>query len=84
MQLGDGRAFFEAQVAGVSPELLQRVQRLAEQGTRCAVPLYILNYIWDGDELTAEQLQEIGIETALYSIHAAGVYCSCILVHLHC
>ena len=49
MQLGDGRAFFEAQVAGVSPELLQRVQRLAEQET----------YVGRKSPLTTKNLLEV-------------------------
>eukprot|EP01048_Picozoa_sp_COSAG05_P002914 COSAG05_NODE_127_length_17241_cov_7.514817_17_plen_144_part_00 len=33
---------------------------------------YVLNYIWDGDELSPKQLREETHETACYSIHAVG------------
>ena len=38
-----------------------------------AVPLYVMSYIWDGDELNEKQLQKICLKTALYSIHIVGV-----------
>ena len=38
-----------------------------------AVPLYVMNYIWDGDALDEKQLLETCHETALYSIHVVGV-----------
>ena len=36
------------------------------------VPLYVVNYIWDGDELTAADMKK-QIETACYSVHAIGL-----------
>ena len=38
-----------------------------------AVPLYVMNYIWNGDALNEKQLQETCHKTALYSIHVVGV-----------
>jgi hypothetical protein len=40
---------------------------------RAASPVYILNYIWDGDELADADLELLGVETAMYSIHCAGL-----------
>jgi hypothetical protein len=37
------------------------------------LPLYVMNYIWDGDELSEEQLQLVELETAQFSIHVVGV-----------
>jgi hypothetical protein len=37
------------------------------------LPLYIFNYIWDGDELTLNELKQGKEETAQYSIHCAGL-----------
>ena len=37
------------------------------------MPLYILNYIFDGDELTDEDLSKSTVETAQYSCHAVGL-----------
>ena len=38
-----------------------------------AVPLYVMDYIWDGDALDEKQLLETCHETALYSIHVVWV-----------
>jgi len=35
------------------------------------IPLYVINYIFDGDELSAADMKK-PIETAMYSIHAIG------------
>ena len=37
------------------------------------MPLYILNYIFDGDELNEVELSKKTIETAQYSLHAVGL-----------
>ena len=37
------------------------------------MPLYILNYIYDNNELDEEQLRETTEETAQYSLHAVGL-----------
>ena len=37
------------------------------------IPLYIINYIWDGDELSDEDLELSGMETAKYSCHVVGL-----------
>lgn len=61
-------------LAGESPSL---PKRLAEAISVCsnpmALPLYVTNYIWDGDELTDSDLQVAVDETAMYSIHAVGL-----------
>jgi hypothetical protein len=37
------------------------------------VSRYVLNYIWDGDELTLKQMREEQHETACYSVHCVGL-----------
>ena len=44
-----------------------------------AVPLYVMNYIWDGDALNEKQLHETCHETALNLIHVVGV----VLIEIH-
>lgn len=39
----------------------------------CSMPLYTLNYIWDGDELDQTDLEAGADETAMYSCHAVGL-----------
>lgn len=72
MSLGDGREFFEAQVAGVSPSLPQRIKRLAEQEVRCALPLYILNYIWYVPSCTNKQTY-IYICAYIFGVYVQGI-----------
>lgn len=50
------------------------VHRILEDRVRVArMPFYILNYIWDQDELTREEMAETDSETAQYSCHVAGL-----------
>ena len=58
-----------------SPELPSRLSEAVAHGVgrTCVVPLYILNYIYDGDELSKEDLCVEGIETAQYSCHVVGL-----------
>ena len=67
--------FLTAMLAGATPGLPHTLRRMAEHTTaqRFAVPLYVLNYIWDGDELTPKQMRDEHHETACYSIHAVGL-----------
>ena len=76
--------FLKALTAGLPgvPELLNRVatacnsvpdSSLLLAAPLAAVPLYVMNYIWDGDALDEKQLLETCYETALYSIHVVGV-----------
>ena len=37
------------------------------------LPCYVLNYIWDGDELSAADLKVEAIETAQFSCHVVGL-----------
>ena len=67
--------FLTAMLAGATPELPIVLRKMAEHPTavRFAVPLYVLNYIWDGNELTPKQMRDEEHETACYSIHAVGL-----------
>ena len=76
--------FLQTLTAGLPgvPEMLHKVaiacntvtdSSLVQAAPIAAVPLYVMNYIWDGDELNEKQLQETCHETALYSIHIVGV-----------
>ena len=70
--------FLAGMCAGVTPTLLPRLTdtiREAKEDT-FALPLYVLSYIWDGDELGAADLKE-DIETAQYSIHCIGLVVHC-------
>jgi hypothetical protein len=49
----------------------------ASQSKKCdqiCIPLYILCYLFDADELTNAELNTIKEETAQYSLHAIGLY----------
>ena len=37
------------------------------------IPLYIMNYIFDGDELSDTEMKETKFETAQYSCHVVGL-----------
>ena len=37
------------------------------------MPLYVINYIWDGDELSTKDMLNTADETAMYSIHVVGL-----------
>ena len=56
---------------------IYHVARSTEEKTghdqAATLPLYILNYIWDGDELSDADLKEARCETAQFSIHVIGV-----------
>ena len=78
------KKFLKALTAGLPgvPELLNRVatacnsvpdSSLLQAALIAAVPLYVMNYIWDGDALDESQLMETCYETALYSLHVVGV-----------
>ena len=75
--------FLQILTAGLSgvPELLYRVaiacnsvpdSSSLQAAPIAAVPLYVMNYIWDSDALNEKQLLETCHETALYSIHVVG------------
>lgn len=69
----DSTDFLAEMCAGVSPRFgpwLATALSLAE--APFAFPLYVTNYIWDGDELTEAELTK-RIETACYSVHAIGL-----------
>lgn len=38
-----------------------------------ALPLYVVNYVWNDNELTLEQMNEWDRETACYSVHCIGL-----------
>jgi hypothetical protein len=65
-------AAFLAGSPGVGARLAEAVAAAAAGGLSC-MPLYILNYIWDGDELCAADLVVDTIETAQYSCHVVGL-----------
>ena len=54
-------------------EIARKIDGASSPPSVAALPLYILNYIWDGDELTAEQLSEGTAETAQFSLHVVGL-----------
>eukprot|EP00040_Diaphanoeca_grandis_P019289 m.101792 g.101792 ORF g.101792 m.101792 type:complete len:318 (-) comp27351_c0_seq1:11-964(-) len=63
---------------GGSPSWKKLVQAFVarcrkEKLSTCALPMYVMAYIWDGDELTNKELNIEGVETAQYSIHAIGL-----------
>jgi hypothetical protein len=43
-----------------------------DQWIRC-IPLYVLNYLFDNDELTNDELKQTTEETAQYSLHVVGL-----------
>ena len=59
------------------PNVSQQIAELAKLATkrcvRLAVPLYVVNYIWDGSELSEEELARKDLETAQYSTHCIGL-----------
>ena len=76
--------FLKALTAGLPgvPQLLNQIATVCSGATDsssllaaplAAVPLYVMNYIWDGDALDESQLLETCYETALYSLHVVGV-----------
>ena len=76
--------FLKALTAGLPgvPQLLNQIATVCSGATDsssllaaplAAVPLYVMNYIWDGDALDEKQLLETCHETALYSIHVVGL-----------
>jgi hypothetical protein len=63
----------EAFLAG-APGLGARLAGAAAQARDLTcLPCYVLNYIWDGDELSAADLKVEGIETAQFSCHVVGL-----------
>ena len=70
----DEVAIATAFVAG-SPEAAARIRAAAaaDEGGLVALPLYVVNYIFDMDELGAADMDLRGIETAQYSLHAVGL-----------
>ena len=71
---GPTEDFLAEMCAGVRATFQGRLEAAlaAADGVPFALPLYVLNYIWDGDELTAAELRE-DTETACYSVHAIGL-----------
>ena len=61
-------------------EIMRSKVAAAIHSTSCIsiMPLYILNYIFDGDELNEEDLSKSTIETAQYSCHAVGLIFDCL------
>jgi len=49
------------------------VDFVCEKGTVVRLPLYLLCYIFDGDELTKADLEYTEIETAQYSVHVLAL-----------
>jgi hypothetical protein len=58
-----------------APELGARLAEAAAHASSglAVMPLYVLNYIFDGDELSAADLAVDSIETAQYSCHVVGL-----------
>ena len=56
------------------PLAKDRIQEVVSCGDGTTiVPLYVLCYIFDNDELTTSQLKNTKVETAQYSLHAVGL-----------
>jgi len=52
----------------------ERIQRLvASGGSTKIIPLYVLCYLFDRNELSNSQLESTKVETAQYSLHAVGL-----------
>eukprot|EP00035_Acanthoeca_spectabilis_P000147 m.71263 g.71263 ORF g.71263 m.71263 type:complete len:321 (-) comp10058_c0_seq3:1639-2601(-) len=68
----DGEDFLAEMCAGTRVDFGARFKAGLLAGAPFALPLYVLNYIWDGDELTAAELKA-HVETACYSVHAIGL-----------
>ena len=71
--------YIAAMCAGVTTSLLPRLTVAIREAKDepFVFPLYVLNYIWDVDELRAWDLQWQDIETAQYSIHCIGLVVDC-------
>jgi hypothetical protein len=54
-------------------EAARQTQLRSGNAQIATLPLYTLNYIWDGDELSDAQLGETHHETALFSLHVVGI-----------
>ena len=46
---------------------------MLKSGENRAIPLYIINYIFDGSDLTDEEMLITIHETAQYSVHVIGL-----------
>jgi hypothetical protein len=49
------------------------VNSLLSEGRIISIPLYVLCYIFDNDELTNAELKNTKVETAQYSLHVVGL-----------
>ena len=65
------RSFF-AGLSQTKLDNLEEIIRTAKENI-FALPLYVANYIWDGDELTEIQMKDTKHETAMYSVHCIGL-----------
>lgn len=61
-----GAPGFSVRLQGIGAEAA------AQGGTMTSLPCYVLNYIYDGDELEEEDMA-LPIETALFSLHVVGL-----------
>jgi hypothetical protein len=50
-----------------------KILEICRSGTIDICPLYLLNYIFDKDELTPSEMEKSNDETAQYSIHVVGL-----------
>jgi hypothetical protein len=69
-------AFLRGLCAGldaVDVRLSEISQKCRKNGSACAFPLYVLNYIWDGDELDDADMLVTEHESAQYSVHVVGL-----------
>jgi hypothetical protein len=58
---------------GVDARLRAVAERAAAAAHIAVAPLYVLNYIFDGDELDEEDMLRGTEETAQYSVHVVGL-----------
>ena len=73
-----GRAsLLDAWTAGLPPtaaHVTAAATRAQDTASVLARPLYVINYLWDGDELTVAELTAAdAAETAQYSVHVVGL-----------
>jgi hypothetical protein len=65
--------------AGADPAVTDRIATACkmlsvdERKGAAALPLYVLTYIWDGDELTQDDMLNTKQETAMYSVHCVAL-----------
>lgn len=66
-------ALWTAGCPGVDIRLREAAERSTTTKGNIVAPLYILNYIYDGDELIDDDMALTDIETAQYSLHVVGL-----------